>query len=275
MLSRDVAEAAVIAAERPARPAALAGRVAALREAVAAQVDVRTATVIVLGAIIIVSYQSFGSLTFFRDNLASRFEGMPRWQMYDYLYWFGSSVAWLFVLPVLVVALMPGLRLSSFGLGLGDWRFGARAAVILYAVMFPVLALASLQPNFVDYYPMSDWVRAEVQLYASDGGGAHLTSFVLYELAYASYFIGWEFFHRGFLTVGLQPALGWYAVLVVAIPFGIMHVGKPMPEAYGAIVASLLLGWLAIRTRSSWYGFALHASIAVTMDALAVLRQVG
>jgi membrane protease YdiL (CAAX protease family) len=121
---------------------------------------------------------------------------------------------------------------------------------------------------------MSGWVRGEAQLYADGGSSAHLWSFVLYESAYASYFIGWEFFHRGFLTIGLERVLGWYAVLVVAIPFGILHVGKPMPEAYGAIVASIILGWLAIRTRSSWYGFAVHASIAVTMDVLAVAHRI-
>jgi membrane protease YdiL (CAAX protease family) len=58
------------------------------------------------------------------------------------------------------------------------------------------------------------------------------------------------------------------------VPFGILHAGKPMPEACGAIIASVVLGWLAMRTRSSWYGFAPHASIAITMGLLAVAHQV-
>ena len=98
--------------------------------------------------------------------------------------------------------------------------------------------------------------------------------FLIYEAFYALYFVGWEFFHRGFLTIGLSRAFGWYAILIVTIPFAILHVDKPMPEAYGAIIASVVLGWLAIRTRSSWYGFFVHASVAVTMDVFAVLHQV-
>lgn len=230
--------------------------------------------VLVLGAIIIVSFQSFGSAAFYERHFTSAFDGWPRAPLYNYLYWFASSFAWLFLLPVAIMIAMPGRSLREFGLGLGDWRFGLRAAGALYAVMLPVLALASFRPNFIDYYPMSAWVRGEIAVYASDGGASHLSSFLIYEGAYASYFIGWEFFHRGFLTLGLERVLGWYAIFVVTIPFAVLHVGKPMPEAYGAIVASIVLGWLAIRTRSSWYGFALHASIAVTMDVLAVLRQV-
>jgi uncharacterized protein len=237
-------------------------------------VDAGAVAVLLLGAAIIVSFQSFGTTSFFERHFAASVEGWPKAGMYDYLYWFGSSVAWLFVLPVLIIIAMPTRRLRDFGLGLGDWRFGLRAAAAMYMVMLPVLAIASFRPNFIDYYPMSGWVRGEIAAYAAGGSSAHLTSFVLYEMAYGAYFIGWEFFHRGFLTIGLQPVLGWYAVFVVAIPFGILHVGKPLPEAYGAIIASVVLGWLALRTRSSWYGLAVHASIAITMDVFAVLHQV-
>lgn len=262
------------AVARPWTPAALPRTNGARASTRALPVDPAIAAVIVLGAIIIVSFQSFGQTAFYRDHLADSFAGWPKAGMYAHLFWFGSSLLWLFALPVAVIAALPGRRLRDFGLGLGDWRFGMRAAAALYAVMLPVLVAASFRDNFVAYYPMSEWVRGEVRLFAGGAGAAHLASFMMYELAYASYFIGWEFFHRGFLTIGLEPVLGWYAVLVVSIPFAIMHVGKPMPEAYGAIVASLVLGWLAIRTRSSWYGFALHAAVAVTMDVLAVLHQV-
>lgn len=237
-------------------------------------IDVRTAAIFILGAIIIVSFQSFGKVGFYDDHLAQRFDGHRLSPMFAYVYWFLSGVGWLFVLPVVVIALTPGMSLREFGLGLGDWRFGVRAAAVLYGIMVPILALASFRPNFVDYYPMSGFVRAEIATYTDAGGFSHLSPFLLYEACYALYFIGWEFFHRGFLTVGLSRVFGWYAILLVTIPFAILHVGKPMPEAYGAIVASVVLGWLAIRTRSSWYGFFVHASVAITMDVFAVLHQV-
>jgi membrane protease YdiL (CAAX protease family) len=237
-------------------------------------VDVRTAAIFIIGAVIIVSFQSFGKIDFYDDHLAQRFDGQAWSPMFGYLYWFTSGVLWLFVLPVAIIALTPGMSLRDFGIGLGDWRFGVPAAALLYLTMVPILAIASFRPNFVDYYPMSDFVRAEVALYADGAGLSHLAPFLAYEAFYAAYFIGWEFFHRGFLTVGLSKVFGWYAILIVTIPFAILHLGKPMPEAYGAIIASVVLGWLAIRTRSGWYGFFLHASVAITMDTFAVLHRV-
>ncbi len=104
-----------------------------------------------IGAIIIVSFQSFGSVSYSDDHFAAQFEGWARAPMYSYLHWFGSSFAWLFVLPIGIIALMPARRLGDFGLGLEDWRFGVRASVGLYAIMLPVLAVASFRPNFIDY----------------------------------------------------------------------------------------------------------------------------
>lgn len=47
---------------------------------------------------------------------------------------------------------------------------------------------------------------------------------------------------------------------------------KPLPEAMGAIVAGVVLGWLALRTRSIWGGVLLHVAVALSMDALALWR---
>jgi hypothetical protein len=82
-------------------------------------VDAGAVAVLLLGAAIIVSFQSFGTTSFFERHFAASVEGWPKAGMHDYLYWFGSSVAWLFVLPVLIIIAMPARRLRDFGLGLG------------------------------------------------------------------------------------------------------------------------------------------------------------
>jgi membrane protease YdiL (CAAX protease family) len=49
-----------------------------------------------------------------------------------------------------------------------------------------------------------------------------------------------------------------------------IHYGKPLPETMGAIGAGLLLGTLAMRTRSIWGGVLIHVGVATTMDVLAL-----
>jgi hypothetical protein len=176
----------------------------------------------------------------------------------DHLYWFLGSFAAFFVAPALVGAVVPGIALRDLGMGAGDWRYGLRAVAILYSVMLPFVVVASFMPAFANAYPLS--------------GGAHDSwqALIVYEAAYTAYFIGWEFTYRGLLCVGLYPRIGAAAILLQTITFGVMHAGKPEPEAFGAIIAGVALGVVAVRARSFWYGAMLHALVAMTMDALAL-----
>ncbi len=177
----------------------------------------------------------------------------------DFLYWFLGSLLLFCVVPLLGARLFR-VPLSGFGLGLGDWRYGLKAVAVLYAVMLPFVVGASFTGTFSGAYPMCAG--------ATTSGAALLT----YELSYAAYFVGWEFVYRGLLANGLYPRIGAAAILLPAIAFAVMHAGKPEPEAYGAIVAALALGVVAVRARSFWYGALLHASIAITMDVLALAQ---
>lgn len=176
----------------------------------------------------------------------------------DYIYWFLSSNLLFVAGPLLVAAFIPRLRISELGVGLGDWRYGLKAFSLLYLLMLPFVVGASFAPSFAHEYPMSG------------GAASSWTAFFTYEICYSLYFIGWEFIYRGVLANGLYPRFGAAAILLPAIPFAIMHAGKPEAEAYGAIVAAIVLGVVAVRARSFWYGVALHASIAITMDVIAL-----
>ena len=54
------------------------------------------------------------------------------------------------------------------------------------------------------------------------------------------------------------------------VPNCMIHYGKPMPETLGAIGAGLILGTLAMRTRSIWGGVMIHVGVALSMDMLAL-----
>src|SRR6185436_6071093 len=95
-----------------------------------------------------------------------------------------------------------------------------------------------------------------------------------YELLYVVYFIGWELFFRGFMTFGLYEKLGVNGILASNIPFVLLHAGKPFPEGLGSVIAGIALGLFALRTRSFWYCWLIHALIAVSMDGLAIQRRV-
>lgn len=180
----------------------------------------------------------------------------------EHLYWFWGSAFLFFVVPMALAVLTPGVKVRELGAGLGDWRYGLKATALLYFLMLPFVLAASFTPAFAGQYPMA---RA---------AATSLWTLGCYELSYGVYFVGWEFVYRGLLCVALYPRLGASALILQAIPFAVMHGGKPELEAYGSIIAALALGVVAVRARSFWYGALLHTLVAVTMDVLA-LAQTG
>ncbi len=149
-------------------------------------------------------------------------------------------------------------RLRDTGLGWGDqtrylWVFGAAFLIIL-----PLLVWAARQEEYQQTYPFFFFARFGIRY------------LLLWWLCYGLYYAGVEYFFRGFLLFGLYPKIGSLAVLVAAIPYVMVHFTKPPSEALGSLFAGILLGYMALRSRSIWGGFLLHWLVGMTMDGLSV-----
>jgi membrane protease YdiL (CAAX protease family) len=180
------------------------------------------------------------------------------WELGKLAWWCGWRVFGYVALPMLVVVCLPGQRLVDYhlslrGFGRHLWIYGA-----LFAAVLPAVVLASTTAAFRETYPFyAQANRSYVDL-------------VGWELLYAAQFFALEVFFRGFLLHGLRRALGANAIFVMLVPYCMIHFGKPFPETVGAIGAGLVLGTLAMRTRSIWGGVVIHIGVATTMDVLAL-----
>ena len=217
--------------------------------------------VILLSTTILILFHENGNSGFFRRHLSHHFGPSTYGSLYPAFYWFFCSFFMLGVIPLLIGRFGLKQSLRDWGVGLGDWKFGLLVTLALYLLFLPILIYVSTDPAFQAKYPL---FRAATK---------SIWHFRLFEMAYAIYFIGWEFMYRGFMLFGLKPKLGYYAVFIQTIPFAIMHFGKPQAENLAAVGAGVILGYLALPTRSFWYGWLLHAAIAVTNDLLAVYHK--
>lgn len=105
-----------------------------------------------------------------------------------------------------------------------------------------------------------------------DLAGRSIGDLLAWELIYLSQFVMLEFFFRGFLLHALAPSFGASAVFVMAVPYTMIHFTKPWPEATGAVAFGILLGIIALRSRSIWGGAFVHMSVALAMDLMALAR---
>jgi membrane protease YdiL (CAAX protease family) len=92
---------------------------------------------------------------------------------------------------------------------------------------------------------------------------------------YFAQFFALEMFFRGWWLGVLRRSFGSGAIFAMAVPYCMIHYGKPYLEACGAVVAGIFLGSLSMKTKSIYTGFGLHITIAALMDWLALSQHGG
>ncbi len=147
-----------------------------------------------------------------------------------------------FVIPLGIIVLLWRESPRTYGLRAGDWRLGLPVALAAIAVMAIIIWFVGHLPTFQTYYTKLVGDRSTARLVIDTG----------FEL------LAWEFFCRGWLLFGLGRKYGTDAIWLQAIPFALMHLGKPELETLTTIFGGALFGMLAWRTRSFAYGWLIH-----------------
>lgn len=180
------------------------------------------------------------------------------WELWGFVWWSGWRVLGYVVLPLICLAVLPGQRILDYHVSFKGFLKHLTIYVLLFLCVLPVVIQASTTKTFRHTYPFYRMAnRSHFDLWTWEG-------------LYAIQFVSLEFFFRGFLLQGLRKAMGANAIFVMIVPYCMIHYGKPLPETIGAIGAGLILGTLAMRTRSIWGGVLIHVGVATTMDVLAL-----
>lgn len=155
------------------------------------------------------------------------------------------------LVPALVVVLAFRDRLTNYGLGLGDWRWGIGLATAGSALMTPIVVAVGSNPQFSSYYGISGAPVGDLLL-------THLLDLVPA-----------EFLMRGFVMFTLLRRIGPLGVVVAQLPFVFAHLGKPEVELFSTILGGAVFGWLDWRTRSIWWSALGHVYILTLIVAVA------
>ncbi|HEX8515806.1 MAG TPA: CPBP family intramembrane glutamic endopeptidase [Bacteroidia bacterium] len=184
-------------------------------------------------------------------------------QLYRLLYWVMIMIVFYLIVPLIMIKLVFRERLSGYGLKLRGAFKDYKLYVYMLCVMIPLVIYFSSTESFQQRYPFYD-VRK---------GDALYPNFIIWEVFYFLQFFALEFFFRGFMLHGTKQRFGYYSVLVMTIPYCMIHFGKPLPETVAAIIAGLVLGTLSLKSKSIWLGVAIHYSVAITMDLCAMYQK--
>ncbi|MFA6065070.1 MAG: CPBP family intramembrane glutamic endopeptidase [archaeon] len=168
-----------------------------------------------------------------------------------------SALASLFfygLIPLVIIVFLFREDPKVFGYSLGDKKLVLFSSIIFSLYLTPIILLFHFIPNLSAYY--------SIQTFAS------ISEFILFELKLGVELFFWELFFRGFILFGLYKKLGNIALPIHAIPFTFFHLGKPPIEIIFSFIAALLLGQIALKSKSFLPAFAIHWIIATEMILL-------
>ncbi len=235
--------------------------------------DYRPIAVLCITAVILTMQYYYGGEGFYNSEirpwLAELAAHGHRWikmakydEYYSFCWWSFARVAGYVLIPFPIWKLLfpkdsildMGFRTKGFFSHI--WIYG-----VCLAFVIPAMLLVSRQPDFGSYYPF--YKHASRSWF----------DLLLWEAIYGAQFLSLECFFRGWIVGALRKTMGSGAIFAMAVPYCMIHYGKPYLEANGAIVAGVVLGSLAMRTRSIYAGFLVHITVAFSMDFLALSHR--
>jgi membrane protease YdiL (CAAX protease family) len=235
--------------------------------------DYRPAACFLIVAVILTLQEYYGGRALYDQLIRPALESLPfgpvgraRLAKYDellgYAWWSGSRILGYVLIPLpLWKLLFPKDSLLDMGLRVRGFFSHFWIYMLCLAVVLPAMVLVAREPDFGTYYP---FYKQSSRSWAD---------FLAWEVMYGAQFFALELFFRGWMLGALRRTLGASAIFAMAVPYCMIHYGKPYLEANGAIVAGVVLGSLAMRTRSIYAGFLVHVTVAFSMDFLALYRR--
>jgi len=172
------------------------------------------------------------------------------------------AVGLLLIIPFIAIAICRD-RFDRFPLGFGDYRYGLISVLAVSPVFAFSIIVSPIDESMQAFYPIP-----------GDEVGQSVGRYMGWAIWYLLFYIAFEFFYRGFLLFGTDD-LDWLTCFMIHITCcTLIHVGKPFIETLASIPATIIFAWITYKTRSIWYGVAIHFVVGITND-LNILWQKG
>ncbi len=228
-------------------------------------IDRESGTALILASFLLVIFAYQGHPSWFLKNWGNLDWVRAKPDFYSQAYRFFFSFVFFFLLPAAVVKFYFKKPLSDYGVTLGptaeDRKFGLYFLLLSFVILPIPLYINAGSPDFLREYPL--WKDV----------GQSVGAYFFWIFLYLFYYIGWEFFFRGFMQFSLVGRIApFYIVMMQTLPSTIVHIGKPEGETLSAIIAGLVFGAVALRTKSILYPLLVHWYVGALTELFCYLH---
>jgi len=168
------------------------------------------------------------------------------------------------IIPALIIKIFFKEKLEKYGIYLKRPFFSLAIAVAGIAFVTPFSYAGAKNPQFTAMYPLVK------------NAGESSILFLESSLFYLLYYMGYEFFFRGFLFMGIKDAIGdWEALGVSLIATVLLHVNRPEGEMIMAILAGIAFPIIVKKLKTLWPVIAIHAYTGISLDYWIIINTGG
>ena len=223
----------------------------------------RVVVISVLVTVLYTLYNYQGSSKFFLHNIYSSIR-LLRAQAYSYYYQWSMAFFLLGIVPALIVRIGFKERLSEYGIKFKSPIVGIFIALLGIIFVTPFTYFGAKNPEFYKLYPLVKNSFRSVE------------NFAVAEFFYFLYYIGYEFFFRGFLFMGIRKHIGdWEAMCVSLMATVLLHVDRPEGEMAMAILAGIVFPIIVKKLKSIWPVVIIHAYTGISLDYWIIINSGG
>ncbi len=177
--------------------------------------------------------------------------------------WLVLNTLFFSMIPLIIILLLKE-KPRDVGLSLEKWKTSLSYALVLVLLATPFMIYGSRLPQFKAYYPLWEPARTSIQ------------NLVLLETGMLVLMFNTEFFFRGFLLFSLRDYLKSInikkaegaAIILHALPYALVHIGKPGLEVPYSFFVGIVFGYIALKTKSILTPLAAHWSSSVIFDLM-------
>lgn len=234
--------------------------------------DNRPVVALVMCALVLTMQEYYGGRSYFDQAVGPWLKDLDaagrtwvKWARYEELYsyaWWAGTRIFGYLLPIAIWwRVFREDKIRDFGLRTKGFFDHAWIYALSLVVVIGAMTVVARSPDFGTYYPFYK------------NASRSWPDFLMWEAMYFAQFFALEMFFRGFWLGALRRSFGSGAIFAMAVPYCMIHYGKPYLEAVGAVVAGIFLGSLSMKTRSIYQGFLIHITVAGLMDWLALRHR--
>ena len=220
----------------------------------------------IISIIVVVFYTIYnfqGSASYFRAHIYHSFR-LLRVQAYSYYYQWSMAFLLLGIIPMLIVKFVFREKLEDYGLKFKKPLISILIALLGILFVTPFTYFGAKNRDFISLYPLVKNSFGSVE------------NFVKAEFFYFLYYIGYEFFFRGFLFMGIRKHIGdWEAIGVSLMATVLLHVDRPEGEMAMAILAGIVFPIIVRKMKTLWPVILIHAYTGISLDYWIILNHGG